>query len=325
VTPYNESGCCGPHWFDVHAEVVFLRRDSQAPFWVYSKIITDPFDPGIPALTSADVQFDEFEPSFRITGTTQTGPGSNLEFTYLGLNDYSQTAQVADEAGNLFAVFDNFGQFPSEPLEGFHEADFQEIKLDTSFFSLELNYRRRWVGPTCLLQGSWLIGIRYFQLQDRLRFFSTDVDEDEPTLMVDAVYTAKTRNYMTGFQLGGDIWACVLPGLHVGLDLKAGLYGNNLKVDNNAESVDMDDRTPFFAPETLGKDKVSFVGEVGAIITYQLSHQFTLRGGYQMVFVEGVATAEDNFNPEITERVPFINDGDSLFYDGFTAGLECMW
>ena len=61
------------------------------------------------------------------------------------------------------------------------------------------------------------------------------------------------------------------------------------------------------------------------MLTYQLSHNFTLRGGYQMLFVEGVATAMDNFNGTITERVPSMADGGSLFYDGFTIGAEWMW
>ncbi len=32
LAPYSEAGCCAPHWFDVHAEAVFLRRDDDAPY-----------------------------------------------------------------------------------------------------------------------------------------------------------------------------------------------------------------------------------------------------------------------------------------------------
>jgi hypothetical protein len=83
----------------------------------------------------------------------------------------------------------------------------------------------------------------------------------------------------------------------------------------------------FIGPERLGNDKVSFIGELQFILTYQIGHNFTLRGGYQMMFVEGVAIAMENFNPTIpiTERVPFVADGGSLFYDGFTVGAEWMW
>jgi hypothetical protein len=75
----------------------------------------------------------------------------------------------------------------------------------------------------------------------------------------------------------------------------------------------------------LGNDKVSFIGELQFLVTYQISHNFTIRGGYQMLFVEGVATALDNFNPQINERIPFVADGGSLFYDGFSIGAEWMW
>ena len=74
-----------------------------------------------------------------------------------------------------------------------------------------------------------------------------------------------------------------------------------------------------------GNDKVSFIGELEFLMTYQVSHNFTVRGGYQMLFVEGVAIAMENFNPDVTARVPRMSDGGSLFYNGFTIGAEWMW
>lgn len=332
LAPYSETGCCAPHWFDVHAEAVFLRRDDDAAFREFVRL--GPL--GDPLITSNDLSFDTLDPSLRITGTWQTGPGSNLEFTYFGLNESSEKKEVRSADDLLYAAFDNFSldnngvPVPDSEIEQFHRAEYQRVKLDSDFDSLELNYRRRWMGPTCLVQGSWLLGVRYFELQDRLRFFSfADRDSVLPPgedSGGDGLYDLRTRNFMTGAQLGGDMWLCLLPGLRLGLDGKGGIYGNNVKVNTTIDGHDpYDNYIAFISPEALGNDKVSFIGELSLLLTYQLTHSITFRGGYQMVWVEGVATALDNFNPDITQRIPTMADGGSLFYDGFTVGGEWMW
>jgi hypothetical protein len=332
LAPYSETGCCAPHWFDVHAEAVFLRRDDDAAFRELVRL--GPLGPAL--ITTDDLSLDTLDPSLRITGTWQTGPGSNLEFTYFGLNESSEKVEVRSADDLLFAAFDNFSvdasgvPVPEAEIEQFHRAEYQRVKLDSDFDSLELNYRRRWMGPTCLVQGSWLLGVRYFELKDRLTFYSfADRDIDLPPGEEsggDALYNLRTRNYMTGAQLGGDMWVCLLPGLRVGLDGKAGIYGNNVKVNTTLDGHDpYDNFVSFIEPEALGNDKVSLIGELSLLLTYQLTHNLTFRGGYQMLWVEGVATALDNFNSDITQRVPTMSDGDSLFYDGFTVGGEWMW
>jgi len=332
LAPYSETGCCAPHWFDVHAEAVFLRRDDDARFRELVRL--GPL--GEALITTDDLAFDSLDPSLRLTGTWQTGPGSNLEFTYFGLNDYSEKVEARSSANLLYAAFDNFSldangvPVAEAEIEQFHQAQYQRVKLDSDFDSFELNYRRRWMGPTCLVQGSWLFGVRYFELEDRMQFFSFAERDAIPPPGVDsggdALYDLRTRNYMTGAQLGGDMWLCLLPGLRLGIDGKAGLYGNNVKVNTTLTGHDpFDNFVAFIEPEALGNDKVTFIGEMAILLTYQFNHNFTFRGGYQMLWVEGVATALDNFNSDITERIPTMADGDSLFYNGFTVGAEWMW
>ncbi len=300
--------------------------------WVFTRL--GPL--GDPVITSNDLAFNTLDPSLRITGVHQTGPGSNLEFTYFGLNDSSEEKSAYSADDLLYSAFDNFSldangfPDPNAEIEQLHQAEYQNVKLDTDFDSLELNFRRRWMGPTCLVQGSWLIGVRYFELQDHLQFYSyANRDLDDPPgeeTGGDALYRLKTRNYMTGAQLGGDAWVCLLPGWRVGVDSKAGIFGNNVKVNTTMTGHDIyDNFIGFIPPEALGKDKVSFIGELQFLMTWQIGHNLTLRGGYQMLFVDGVAIAMDNFNPTITGRIPRMSDGGSLFYDGFTAGAEWMW
>jgi hypothetical protein len=325
LAPYGEGGCCAPHWFDIHAEAVFLNLDNDGRFVEFSR---DSSNNSV--ITSRDLQFSD-EPGMRITGAYQTGPGSNLEFTYLGLFDYGKTKTVTGNE-DLLSVFSDFvGQNPPVVLEQFDLANLHQVLHSHNFDSFELNYRRRWLGPTCAIQGSWLVGIRYARVHEKIRWFS-DVDriEDDEQVGGQGYYNLDATNYMTGAQIGGDTWLCLLPGLNVGIDGKFGLFGNNASQRTSILSFD-----PFtnFTGEVLpvekvSNDKVTFIGELSLLMTYRLNHKFTLRGGYQMVFIEGVATAMNNFNPDLpqlTTRTPFLSDGARLFYDGFSIGAEYMW
>jgi hypothetical protein len=39
LAPYGEGGCCAPHWFDIHAEAVFLKLDNEGRSIVFSRWI----------------------------------------------------------------------------------------------------------------------------------------------------------------------------------------------------------------------------------------------------------------------------------------------
>jgi len=133
---------------------------------------------------------------------------------------------------------------------------------------------------------------------------------------------------LTGIQVGSDLWICILPGLRAGGELQAGVYGNHINVNttigSNLAQADFIER--------LDTNDVSFIGQANLLLTYRINYQWTLRGGYQFLFVEGVALAPENFNTEppalflaSTERVPFTDDDGNVFYHGWNVGLEFMW
>ena len=77
--------------------------------------------------------------------------------------------------------------------------------------------------------------------------------------------------------------------------------------------------------------RVSFVGDANVQALYRLNYQWTLRAGYNFLFVDGVALAPENFNtippfgPQFPNRQTFINDNGNVFYHGWNIGLEYMW
>jgi hypothetical protein len=324
LAPYGEGGCCAPHWFDIHGEAVFLALDNGGRSTVFSRLEGPT---GAAQISSANVDFDE-EPGMRISGAYQTGPGSNLEFTYLGLLDHISTARADSVDDNLFSVFSNFGDGPD--LQFFDRAFVHQVQHGSRLDSFEFNYRRRWIGPTCMIQGSWLAGVRYAQVQEKIRWFS----QGNPLVGIPGPagtgrYNLDAGNYMTGFQLGGDAWICLLPGLNIGFDGKAGIYGNNTNQRTLMYSIDENSTFVGIIDEKVSGEQFSFLGEAALLATYRVNHQFTIRGGYQMLFIEGVATAMDNFNAKNQTvnptRTPFLSDGADRFYHGFSIGAEWMW
>jgi hypothetical protein len=322
LLPYDDGGCCAPHWFDVHVEYVNLRRDDN-----YATVdFTSDTPLGPIVLSTDDLDFDNAD-GFRATVTRQVGVGSNIEFSYLGQHNFSSSASASSATNSLFSVFSDFGSFPLAG-QGFTETDqaaFQSIAYSSTFDNFELNFRQRWQGYGCKLQGSWLMGVRYFELDEDFNYYSF-----APLNNGEMNYLVGTSNQLTGFQVGGDIWACLIPGLSVGTEGKAGIYGNKASQLTTLQATTVN---PTLV-ETAETTDVAFIGELGLMFNWRLSQSLTFRGGYEFLYVTGVALAPENFNstppflvPAFTNppRTPFIESGGDILYHGVTAGFEYMW
>ncbi|MFM9068994.1 MAG: hypothetical protein ACKOUR_16925 [Planctomycetota bacterium] len=322
ILPYAEGGIGSPRWFDVRAEAVNFRRDVSRQV-NFTGIGVDAIG-GI-GLSTDNLHFDP-QWGFRIGAAYQVGAGSNIEFGYVGAVNQASQASITGN-NNLYSVFSDYG---TNPLFGFTETDrsnFQQIAYSTNFNSYELSLRRRWQGRTPRLQGSYLAGVRYFQVVED---FSYNTTSNLPLQGAFLNYDVGTSNSLTGLQLGGDIWATIIPGLSVGTEGKVGVYGNHAHQNTRAFATTI----PNGFLETTGSDDVAFVGEASFNIVYRTSYHWTFRGGYNLIVVDGVALATENFNPGppfITDptlasrRTSFFNDNGNIFYYGWTAGLEYVW
>ncbi len=126
---------------------------------------TDGID-GVDVLNTDQLTFSN-ESGFRVNFAIQLSAGNVLETSYLGSANWSSQAEVVSPTNDLFSIYSDFGQNP--PPFGFAETDrsaLQRINYSSSFDSIELNYRQRWVAPNARIQGSWLAGVRYFYLKE---------------------------------------------------------------------------------------------------------------------------------------------------------------
>jgi hypothetical protein len=331
LLPYAEGGICTPRWFDVRVSAVQLARDNASRRVDFtSNGIAPPGGTPNVVLSSDSLAFDD-EFGARVVVQRQLGPGGNIEFNWLGGFNYSSNAQVSDPTQGLFSVLSDYGRSP--PF-GFNETDFanfHSIAYSSAFNSYELMYRRRWQGRNCRLQGSYIAGVRYLQLTEDFAH-STRVP-GQPNVAPSFFfmdYNVGTNNSLTGLQIGGDAWVSVIPGLSLGGEAKAGVYGNHSRQNTEIRASSIPDGFR----ETLKSDDVAFIGELNAMAIYRINYHWTLRAGYDVLFMDGLALAIENFNPGqpfvnnpvlAPSRVPAYNDNGQLLLHGWNIGLEYLW
>ncbi len=301
-----------PRWFDIAVDAVFLTRDGGDGAGVLS---TEGIA-GQPVLSTADGAFST-EAGMRFVASIPLNSGKVLEFGYMGLFDHSASETVTSN-GNLFSVLSDFGTAPFGGYGETGQANEHSLSYRTGMDTVELGFRRRWIDPNDRWQGSWLAGVRHFYLTEEFGFNSVSNNG-----FLD--YDSSTVNALTGFQMGADLWLAASNGLDIGFFGKVGVYGNRIKQSSRylASSINPAIET------TMDDERASFVLEAGVMANWRVNQNLTVRAGYQVLLLDGVALASDQFseNPPFLQpssTVVFVDDGE-LIYTGFNVGVEWMW
>jgi hypothetical protein len=322
----------GPHYFDVRAEYVLLTREDsfrqQVDFT--SLNITD----ANIVLSSDQLDIDDAS-GFRIIGRCDICPLSVLEFGYMGIFEWQAGASFTDPApvdadtGNLYSLFSNFGTFPAGvtvqggPMPESERSITQSIFLDVDLHTAEINYRRYWVGFIPRISGTFLTGFRYTRLREEF-LFST---RGEAALD----YSMDADNHLAGFQAGGDIWVSLLQGLRVGAEGKVGLYNNHYNLFTVIASTPPVGGPPDLI-ESFSDNQAALISEASADIVADILPSWSVRAGYEVLFLNSVVLAGENFNtgspfdePGQVARVPFLMDQGDVLMHGFHVGMEYIW
>lgn len=327
AAPYSE-GAAAQRWFDISAGTIALARESN----IKDTVVTSQGISGPRVLSANDVDLNKLRYGLALTAALQVGPGGSLEATYFGLNRWNATTSVTGNA-NLFSVYSNFG---TAPPNGFDDTD-RSLRHTVSYSSAihngEVNFRRRWVGPTSWLQGSWLAGIRYFDLDEHFAFNALGENNNAAANNGTRFFehNTATRNQLTGFQIGGDLWMNLMPGIHVGVEAKSGIYGNHAETEANifANSIPL-------GRELLSDGKTAFVTDFAVKSVYRLTYSWSLTSSYNLLYLDNVALAAENYNVRdinniiglgsfTNQRRPFIDTDGEVFYTGYGVGAEYTW
>ncbi len=284
--------CCCPLW-TVTADALILDRSRAAPRVLY----LDQFAQDAPA-----INVDNLDPSTaagpRISVIRHRPDRSDLEFTYFGIDGWNS------QAGLSGASF----QYAMNNLYGVSYDDIREIRLGygSELSSFELNLRRQRNGWLTLLAG-----FRYLQLNETFQITDWyNGPASRETFLTD------TQNRLCGVQIGADALLLQRGRLGVNALGKAGIYDNRSR---EASSYTYD-RTAV----TAKNNHAAFVGELAFTADYQLTPSLALRGGYQMMWIAGVALAAEQIDSTYLGVPPgaLVNSSSDAFYHGAIVGLE---
>ena len=183
-----------------------------------------------------------------------------------------------------------------------------ETLYQTQLFGSELNLREASNEVEWL---TWLAGFRWLQVSETLEI------RPGPGSF-DSFLKYATSNCLVGGQVGADtrLWSDGGPFSLDGI-FKAGVFGN---VASNEFTDIKKFAPPVRANDNLGA--VSFVGEIGITGVYRWTDHVALRGGYELLWVQGVAVAGDQ--PDATHIATHngIDGHSGIFFQGVVIGLE---
>ncbi len=359
IGPVNSGGIAAPRWFDFRVELMTMNRDkSDDGIGLQSLGNAGLGDPFI-VLSTNDADMDSTT-GVRFTSNFMLGSSGHIEFAYMGGFNWSGETTVLDPDDSLFSVFSDFGNVPPPssilvPFDadydlnlvtrgGFNDTDSADeafVEQSGEMYSFELGYRNRWQGGNPRFQGSWLVGARFMRVSEQF-IYGTRVDYPNPSFFVPIVpdpgpepilppitggmdYFVGTSNNMTGMQVGGDLWTTLIPGIRIGLDGKVGVYGNRATQVTSIRLAS----DPTVIHESANKDRATVHLEFGVLGEYRFRENITFTGGFYGMWFDGMALADENFNPGVPflqgDRVVGIDKDGELFLSGFTGGFEYLW
>lgn len=224
-----------------------------------------------------------------------------LEIRYFGMDNWNAAAGTPTTPGDLLQIN---AALPVLTLAG------TAINASSSseLHNFEVNAQRL-LGDRVALLG----GFRCAELDE---IFSADLANAATPF----TYNTHTRNRLWGGQLGAELvfWDRGGPLAVRGVG-KAGIYANTAAHDSLYS-------TGVFAPTARGRTtSTAFVGELGVTGICRLTERLALRGGYRLLWIDGVALATDQVAVSDFLAHTGIDASGDAFYHGAFVGLEYAW
>jgi hypothetical protein len=274
-------------------------------------------------LTGNDLRFG-YAPGMRVLVGWRPDPCrccwcSAWELSYFGLFNWHAGAAVTGDnnlaiPGTLGLSSNNF--YGSEEIRADYNAELH---------NLELNCIKSCCLDPCT-QIDFLCGFRFLALFEDFALTGTDLQEPANN---STAYHVSTENYLYGFQMGGRLrrnWECWA----VELWSKAGVFLNDAQQRQGAVDSPLDPATGLDFPlrDLTGSDgqNVAALGELGVTFIRRITDCWSVRIGYQVLGIGGLALAPDqlDFNNTLASGTALHKDG-WIFLHGAHVGVEACW
>lgn len=287
--------CNGCAW-KAEASALILTRSSPGT----RTVLTDSTS-GADLVDAGQLQFP-FAAGPRVSLTALDCQGWGIEVNYFGIDGWSASANAPSGTANL-AV----DSVISLPLTNGH------FESTAALYSGEVNFRKPLFG-----NFSGLAGFRWLELKDKYSVEGIDANTGNA-----AYESILTHNHLYGFQIGADgTLAKQADRWRLTGFLKAGIFFN-----------DADQATALNDPNGQGNLAVNnnqhcpaFFGEAGLIGYFQITKHLAASGGYQVMFVDGVAQPVNQIpGTNLANSTASLDVSSGLFYHGASVGLEVTW
>jgi hypothetical protein len=173
-------------------------------------------------------------------------------------------------------------------------------------------------------------GFRWFQFEDEFEFASSDA-ADGYTGPTDMFYNSRVTNDLFGYQFGSRLVYCLGPRLNLNVGGKAGIYGNDVTVEQRLGTPGalayVTNRPTEMINHRSSDVVLAGLGEIDLGLGYRLCNGWSINGGYRMLYATGVATSigsipNDYFSGATSARV---YADDNLLLHGAYLGTTLNW
>ncbi|HBJ34053.1 MAG TPA: hypothetical protein DDZ51_04680, partial [Planctomycetaceae bacterium] len=170
-------------------------------------------------------------------------------------------------------------------------------------------------------------GFRWFQFNDDFRFSGYDGVNQ-------ANFDSNAQNDLFGYQIGGRWNYCLTSRLNIGMGAKVGAYANSVEVrqqvTDSANEVRYFSDNPASRTPVVLRDRgtvLSGLGEIDLGLGFRLTDCWTVRGGYRVMGISGVATSVGMIKHEMfSENIVADHEAnDSVMLHGAYIGTEFNW
>ncbi len=293
-----ESACCPERRFSVQADALLLKR---VPRSLNQPVVLD--TAGATLLTTRDADLP-MRAGPRLTLGFASDDCHAWEGVYFGTHNWHGSA-TAEQANDLRIP----GDLALATLD-FLFADQMRIDYSAQLHNVEVNRWRH--GGTC----SWLAGFRYLNLDEDFNIRANDFNTGGSDYRVEA------ENNLFGGQLGARLAGC-RGRFAWDLTGKAGVFGNAGRQHTFVGDFD----NTFVIRDVAGRrNNVALVADITFNAQWQLCDTWSVRAGYNVIWVEGVVLAPDQLDFTDTPLSgTAVDNGGGIFLHGAHVGLAARW
>lgn len=259
------------------------------------------------SLGTRELMFDH-EPGLRATIGYAFNCHTYIEASYFGLYDWAAVNQL-NTGGPILITSGAAGIL--------NTFDSQAVNYSSALHSAELNLRTYvHVYP----HTSVVLGTRFIHYDEDFNAVETGTVGGIPAI---ANLQKATNNNMIGVHIGLDTDYQFGEWFSLGITSRIGLLSNQSEA-RVFRSVTNSVAGPFAFRTSQDGTDITISTEVAAVARVQVTDNLAIRGGYQLLYLGGVALGPDQLIPGL-DLVQSLNDDSDLLFHGPFIGVILQW